>query len=35
MAKKLIHSVELTVYTSVDELSNNDRELIERAKKSE
>ena len=33
MAKKLIHSVELTVYTSVDELSNNDRELIERAKK--
>lgn len=33
MAKKLKHSVELSVYSSVDELPNNDRELVERAKK--
>jgi cytidine deaminase len=33
MAKKLIHSVEITVYATVEELLAEDRELVEKAKK--
>ncbi|MGB1039334.1 MAG: cytidine deaminase [Flavobacteriales bacterium] len=33
MVKKLKHSVEIAVYENVNDLSENDRELIERAKK--
>lgn len=33
MAKKLKHSVELSVYASIDELTSEDKELVKRAKK--
>jgi len=32
MAKKLIHNIELTVYSSLDELSSKDKELVLRAR---